>query len=72
MLVDVNARGAEAAAEVIRQTGGRALAQPTDVARPEDMDALLAHAVEAFWCVDVWHNNAFRSVFKTIDEQTLE
>ncbi|MEV0382269.1 SDR family oxidoreductase [Nonomuraea sp. NPDC050643] len=43
---------------LVEETGRRCLAVPTDVARPEDCDALVAAAVEAMGGVDVLINNA--------------
>ena len=71
LLADIDMQAAESAAEQIRLNGGRAIAVETDVGDPEALDALLAKAQHEFGRVHVWHNNAFRSVFKTIDQQTL-
>jgi len=70
-VADIDAAGAEAVAGEIAAAGGHAIARATDVAEPAALDALLAAAVAAFDRVDVWHNNAFQSVFKPIAEQTL-
>jgi NAD(P)-dependent dehydrogenase (short-subunit alcohol dehydrogenase family) len=43
---------------LVEETGRRCLAVRTDVSRPEDCDALVAAAVEAFGQVDVLVNNA--------------
>ncbi|MFG2078466.1 SDR family NAD(P)-dependent oxidoreductase [Nonomuraea maritima] len=43
---------------LVEETGRRCLPVPADVARPEDCDALVAAAVEAFGQVDVLVNNA--------------
>jgi NAD(P)-dependent dehydrogenase (short-subunit alcohol dehydrogenase family) len=43
---------------LVEETGRRCLAVRTDVARPEDCDALVAAAVEAMGGVDVLINNA--------------
>ena len=39
-------------------TGGRAVAQATDVTREEDMEALAQRAVDEFGQLDIWVNNA--------------
>jgi NAD(P)-dependent dehydrogenase (short-subunit alcohol dehydrogenase family) len=49
---------AEEAAELIRSSGGAAIAVRCDVRRDEDVRALVATAVEAFGGLDVAHNNA--------------
>jgi 3-oxoacyl-[acyl-carrier protein] reductase len=39
-------------------TGGRAVAQATDVTKEEDMEALAQRAVDEFGQLDIWVNNA--------------
>ncbi len=39
-------------------TGGRAIAQATDVTKEEDMEALAQRAVDEFGQLDIWLNNA--------------
>jgi NAD(P)-dependent dehydrogenase (short-subunit alcohol dehydrogenase family) len=56
--VVVAARGADALQEVADSLGDRGLAVPTDVARIEDLDRLVAAAVDRFGGVDVLVNNA--------------
>ena len=48
-----------------RNEGGRAVAQATDVSRPEDMDALAQRAVDEFGRLDIWVNNAGGSLVST-------
>lgn len=45
-------------AEAIEAAGGRALAVPTDVANPEEVEALVARAVDHFGGLDAAFNNA--------------
>lgn len=72
VVADINSAAGEIVAAEINATGGRAIFHHTDVGETEQLDALLARAIDAFGYVNVWHNNAFKSVFKTIVEQTLE
>ncbi|SHK17340.1 SDR family NAD(P)-dependent oxidoreductase [Rhodothermus profundi] len=52
------AEALEAVAEVIRKQGGEVLAIPTHVGHPEEVDALVARAVETFGGIDILVNNA--------------
>jgi NAD(P)-dependent dehydrogenase (short-subunit alcohol dehydrogenase family) len=62
----------EVASEVTAM-GGEALAVPTDVTKPEQCDAIVAGAVEAFGRVDCLVNSAFRpDVFKTFEDVDLD
>jgi NAD(P)-dependent dehydrogenase (short-subunit alcohol dehydrogenase family) len=64
--------GLDAAAEDVRQAGGKALAIPVDMA---DVDAVLAAAERVeneLGPIDVWVNVAFSSVFATFDDITPE
>lgn len=72
VLADINDEGGSAAVEEIRKDGGAATFQHTDVSQPEQLEVLLAKAVGVYGQVDVWHNNAFTSIFKPIYEQTLD
>ena len=58
MCADVAADRAEETAKAIVDSGGRASAQATDVSRKDDVDALVAAAVEQFGRLDVMCNNA--------------
>jgi NAD(P)-dependent dehydrogenase (short-subunit alcohol dehydrogenase family) len=72
--VVIAARGAEALEEVARALAGKGLAVATDVARTEDLDRLVAAAVDRFGGVDILVNNAgvappAKQIYKvTLDE----
>jgi NAD(P)-dependent dehydrogenase (short-subunit alcohol dehydrogenase family) len=72
VLADVDHAGGESAVAAIRAAGGEAVFQPTDVSEPAQLEALLQRALTEYGDVTVWHNNAFKSVFKTIVDQTLQ
>lgn len=55
---DVNAEGAEAVAAGIRGNGGTAVAIRTNVADPNDIDAMIDKAVSEYGTLDVLVNNA--------------
>ena len=62
--------GLEGARAEVESAGGRALALPTDVADPDQVEAA-ARAVEAeFGPIDVWVNNAMVTVFSPVREMT--
>lgn len=64
--------GLEGAADDVTRVGGRALAVPTDVSRPEQVE-LAAEKVEAeLGEIDLWVNNAMTTVFGMFDEITPE
>jgi NAD(P)-dependent dehydrogenase (short-subunit alcohol dehydrogenase family) len=52
------ASAVESTVESLIAQGGIASGIPCDVTRPEDLSALLTHAVETHGAVDVWVNNA--------------
>ena len=56
----------EAAAEEIRREGGTALAIPTDVADPEQVDAAAERVERELGPIDVWVNDAMASVFARV------
>ncbi|GAA0802653.1 SDR family oxidoreductase [Spirilliplanes yamanashiensis] len=69
------ARGADAlqtVADDCRRLGGRALAVPTDVADPDQMQNLAARAAAEFGHVDAWVNNAAVSVYGLTDQVPAE
>jgi NAD(P)-dependent dehydrogenase (short-subunit alcohol dehydrogenase family) len=72
VVADINRSQGEAVVREIRAGGGTAVFQETDVGEPSQLEALLQRAIAEFGTLHVWHNNAFRSVYKPITEQTLE
>jgi NAD(P)-dependent dehydrogenase (short-subunit alcohol dehydrogenase family) len=58
MVSDMNDEGGEAVAAAIRDSGGEAAYQHCDVTDPEQVEALMAAAADAFGGIDVLHNNA--------------
>lgn len=70
------ARGAEEldkAAREIESNGGRAIAIPTDVSDNEQVEALMAKAVEGFGSIDILVNNAGAApFFSTIDQMRMD
>lgn len=69
VLADTNE---EAGFGIAADIGEEAMFVPCDVAETTQLDAVLAAAIDRFGHVNVWHNNAFRSVFKPIADQTVE
>ncbi|RAK50922.1 SDR family oxidoreductase [Phenylobacterium deserti] len=69
------ARGADAlqaAATECESAGARAIAQPTDVSDPAQVEALAARALAEFGGFEVWINNAGVMQFGRIDQTTPE
>ena len=62
--------GLEATRAEVEGLGGRALALPTDVADPDQVEAAAAATQETFGPIDVWVNNAMVSVFSPAKEMT--
>lgn len=63
---------AEATAERIRQRGGKAIALPLDMERPESREALIADVIERYGRVDMLVNNAGTATYMPTDEMPLE
>jgi NAD(P)-dependent dehydrogenase (short-subunit alcohol dehydrogenase family) len=57
VVCDIVAENADRVVEEIKAAGGEAVADYTDVSQPEQVDALVAHAVEAFGGLHVMVNN---------------
>src|SRR5690242_19004502 len=60
--------GLEAAAEDVRQAGGKALVVPVDMADAEAVMAAAERAENELGPIDVWVNVAFSSIFATFDD----
>lgn len=57
-VVDINSAAAEAVAESIRASGGKAIGVSTDVSQEADVKAMVETVVAHFGRIDVLHNNA--------------
>ena len=64
--------GLEGARRDVEELGGRALAVPTDVADPGQVEAAASAVEEAFGPIDVWVNNAMVSVFSPVKQMEPE
>ncbi len=62
----------EEVAGEIRAAGGQALVVPTDVSRPDQIEALAAAATARFGRIDVWVNNAAVAVIGRFEEIPIE
>lgn len=58
VVTDRNIRGAEETVRLIREDGGEALFVQCDVSREQDVEAMVARAVEAYGSLDYAFNNA--------------
>ena len=58
VVADVNVEGGEETVQQIKEAGGEAILVHADVASPEDTQAMVAQAVEAFGSLDCAFNNA--------------
>lgn len=69
------ARGEERLEETRREiesAGGKALALPTDVADPDQVEAAAAAVERTFGPIDIWVNNAMASVLSPAKEMTAD
>lgn len=64
--------GLDAAQREVEHAGGKALALPTDVSDPIQVEQAAAEVEAAFGPIDVWINNAMVSVFSPFQEMTPE
>ena len=58
VVADVNMEGGEETVQQIKEAGGEAILVHADVASPDDTQAMVAQAVEAFGSLDCAFNNA--------------
>lgn len=65
-------KGLEGAKNDVEQLGGKAVALPTDVAYPEQIEAAAQKVEETFGPIDIWVNDAMTSVFSPFKEMTPE
>jgi NAD(P)-dependent dehydrogenase (short-subunit alcohol dehydrogenase family) len=63
MVDDIDAAGAEATAELVRNAGGRAAAVSGDVSERSSAERYVVAAVEHFGCLDILVNNAGLEAF---------
>jgi NAD(P)-dependent dehydrogenase (short-subunit alcohol dehydrogenase family) len=63
-----NEDGLEAAADEVRRQGRRALAIPTDVADPAQVDAAADRVTAELGPIDVWVNDAMATIFAPVHE----
>jgi NAD(P)-dependent dehydrogenase (short-subunit alcohol dehydrogenase family) len=64
--------GLEAARAEVERAGGRALALPTDVADPQQVEAAAEAVEREFGPIDVWVNDAMTTIFAPFTEITPE
>ncbi|MBV9690135.1 MAG: SDR family oxidoreductase [Ktedonobacteraceae bacterium] len=64
--------GLEGARRDAEQCGGKALAIPTDVADPAQVEAAAAQVEQTFGAIDIWVNDAMASVFSPVKEMKPE
>lgn len=71
MVTDIDAAGARACADRIKQAGGQAIAMQQDVTDEAAWTAVLDKTAEVFGKLDILVNNAGIAVLKMIDQMTL-
>lgn len=64
--------GLDGAQQDVQRSGGEAIALPTDVADPRQMEAAAEEVEKRFGPIDVWVNVAMTSVFSLIKEMSAE
>lgn len=65
-----NADALAAAADEMRRRGHEVLGVPADVTRPDDVERLIAHTIDAYGRLDVLVNNAGRSMRRAVADTT--
>src|SRR5436190_10374308 len=58
VIADYNGAGGELVAQEIQESGGRASAIQTNVAKTEDIQAMIDHALAKYSKIDILMNNA--------------
>lgn len=66
------AEGLEAARQEVDNAGGRAIAVPTDVSDPAQVEAAAAAVESQLGPIDIWVNNAMTTVYSPMMEMTDE
>jgi short-subunit dehydrogenase len=64
--------GLEGARREVEELGGRAVVLPTDVSRPEEVEAAAVAAERDLGPIDVWVNNAMVSLYSPFSEMTAD
>lgn len=72
IVAELDEAAGAATVDAIVAAGGAATFVATDVAEPTALEHVREVALATTGRIHVWHNNAFRSVFKPIQDQTLE
>lgn len=72
MVTDLDAVGAEACAQAIRDTGGEAIAMHQDVTQEGDWEAVMAAIEDAYGGLQVTVNNAGIAVLVPLEDMSLE
>src|SRR5579885_2275190 len=62
--------GLEGARRDVETLGGKALAIPTDVSDPAQVEAAAGQVEETFGPIDIWVNDAMTSVFSPAKDMT--
>ncbi len=71
-VADIDREGAEEVARALAQEGGKAQAIAVDVSRPEQAEAMVARAAEAFGAVDILVHSAGIGVERSLLDTTPE